>query len=494
MSFVINKGSSAAQAAGAEAVTSIARTPISPMLISELMRLYDLAVIGISGVAIHQIYVEPSASDVDSRYFGSIAVATIIAGFVGQWLRTYSVDVVFEHWLGLRRALAAWLVAFAICLSVVFALKITSSYSRVWAVSWFVLAGALLVAGHYLFQAMTRRWALQGRLANRSIVVGVGEQARRLAAFLRSRGDPRTHILGFVDEHGTVEGFVGSVDARLIGGVESMMALIRGSLVDEVIIALPWSEEQRIQQLMLRLATTPVRVCLAPDLIGFRFADRAFTNRAGLPLLKVLDRPITGWSFLFKWIEDKVVAVIALVLLAPLMLIISAATKLDSPGPVLFRQRRFGFNDQLIEVWKFRTMRVEFADADGRQQATKGDPRVTRVGRFLRRTSLDELPQLFNVLYGDMSIVGPRPHPVETKAAGKLFQEVVDRYAARHRVKPGITGWAQVNGWRGETDTIEKIRRRVEFDLYYIDNWSVWFDLYILLKTVIAVLPSDNSY
>jgi exopolysaccharide biosynthesis polyprenyl glycosylphosphotransferase len=189
-----------------------------------------------------------------------------------------------------------------------------------------------------------------------------------------------------------------------------------------------------------------------------------------------------------------VTALVALLLVAPLMLIISAAIKLESPGPVLFRQQRIGFNDHLIEVWKFRTMRMECADADAKQQTTRRDPRVTRIGRFLRKSSLDELPQLFNVLRGDMSIVGPRPHARATSAEGKLFQEVVDRYAARHRVKPGITGWAQVNGWRGETDKVNKIRTRVAFDLYYIDNWSVWFDLYIILRTFVAIFDTDDAY
>ncbi len=474
----------------AHAVASAARKPIPPMLITEFMRLYHIAAIGCSGFVVYALYITPRTGDVVDRYFGSIALATIIAVLVGQRLRVYGIDVLFEPWLGLRRALGAWLVAFAICLAVVFALKMTDFYSRVWAVSWFTSACAMLIAGHYLFQLAARRWALQGRLANRSVVVGVGEQAKRLVEFLRSRGDLRTHILGFVDEQDAATPAAKGV----IGGVDSLMSLIRRNLVDEVIVALPWAEEERIKAWTMRLATTPVRVYMAPDLVGFQLADHVFTSRAGLPLLRVLDRPISGWSFLVKWIEDKVLASIGIALFAPLMLVIAAAIKLDSAGPVFFRQRRFGLNDRLIEVWKFRTMRDECADADARQQTTKDDPRITRVGHFLRTTSLDELPQLFNVLWGDMSIVGPRPHAVATKAEGRLFQEVVDRYAARHRVKPGITGWAQVNGWRGETDTVDKIQRRVEFDLYYIDNWSVWFDLYVLLRTMVVVTRTENAY
>ena len=177
-----------------------------------------------------------------------------------------------------------------------------------------------------------------------------------------------------------------------------------------------------------------------------------------------------------------------------LLLLIALAIKLDSRGPVFFKQVRYGFNNTLIRVWKFRSMYSDMADVHCDVQTCKDDPRITRVGQFLRRSSLDELPQLFNVLFGSMSLVGPRPHALSTKAEGSLFTDIVDRYAARHRVKPGITGWAQVNGWRGETDTVEKIQKRVDFDLYYIDNWSIWFDIQILLKTIFVILKDDNAY
>jgi lipopolysaccharide/colanic/teichoic acid biosynthesis glycosyltransferase len=176
------------------------------------------------------------------------------------------------------------------------------------------------------------------------------------------------------------------------------------------------------------------------------------------------------------------------------MTAIALAIKLGSSGPVLFKQKRQGFNNNLIEVWKFRSMHAQMEDPDCEVQTTRDDPRVTRLGRFLRRTSLDELPQLFNVLRGDMSIVGPRPHALATKADGQLFEEIVDSYAARHRVKPGITGWAQVNGWRGETDTLDKIRNRVEYDLYYIDNWSIWLDFFIIAKTVMVLFRDEKAF
>ena len=194
-------------------------------------------------------------------------------------------------------------------------------------------------------------------------------------------------------------------------------------------------------------------------------------------LLQVFSRPLADWRLVMKDIEDRGLALLLLILFGPLLLLISVLIKLDSRGPVFFRQARYGFNHQLINVLKFRTMYTHLEDRAAAQLATRNDPRVTRIGRFLRRSSLDELPQLINVLRGDMSIVGPRPHALSARAADRLYEEVVEEYAARHRVKPGITGWAQVNGWRGETDTYDKIKKRVEYDLYYIENWSLVLDI-----------------
>jgi exopolysaccharide biosynthesis polyprenyl glycosylphosphotransferase len=195
-----------------------------------------------------------------------------------------------------------------------------------------------------------------------------------------------------------------------------------------------------------------------------------------------------------KTLFDRVAGLVILILLAPLMLATAIAVKLDSPGPVLFRQRRLGFNNEVIEICKFRSLYHEHADPTARRIVTRGDSRVTRVGRFIRKTSLDELPQLFNVLRGQLSLVGPRPHAIEAPTANRLWEEVVDSYFARHRVRPGLTGWAQINGWRGELDTPEKLQNRVEHDLYYIENWSLLFDLYILARTPFALLRSENAY
>jgi exopolysaccharide biosynthesis polyprenyl glycosylphosphotransferase len=211
-------------------------------------------------------------------------------------------------------------------------------------------------------------------------------------------------------------------------------------------------------------------------------------------VLDIFDKPIADWNMVIKTLFDRVAGALILAALSPVMAATALAIKLDSPGPVLFRQRRLGFNNEIIEVLKFRSLYHEHADPNARRVVTKGDARVTKVGRFIRKTSIDELPQLVNVLRGELSLVGPRPHAVEAPTANRLWEEVVDGYFARHRVRPGLTGWAQINGWRGELDTPEKLQHRVEHDLYYIENWSLLFDLYILLRTPFALLRSENAY
>jgi exopolysaccharide biosynthesis polyprenyl glycosylphosphotransferase len=211
-------------------------------------------------------------------------------------------------------------------------------------------------------------------------------------------------------------------------------------------------------------------------------------------MLDIAERPLKHWNALAKLIEDKVLGLLLLILFAPAMAVIALLIKLDSRGPVLFVQERFGFNNNAIRVLKFRTMYTERADLSGAQRTVRNDPRVTRVGRLLRALSLDELPQLINVVRGDMSLVGPRPHAIVMRAGGRLYDEAVATYLSRHRVKPGITGWAQINGLRGEVDTLEKARARVEHDLYYIEHWSIWLDLKILLTTAPQLLAQRNAY
>jgi Undecaprenyl-phosphate glucose phosphotransferase len=467
--------------------------PLARTLPIELLRLYDMAAIGLAGLGAYLAYVVPPSNDLD-RYPRSILLGVLVAAILCQVFNVYSSAYVFSRGLGAKRVLIAWMMTFGIFLGVVFTLKIANGYSRIWAASWFVSASVLLLLGRILLSRLTLSWAKHGRFAYRTLVVGVGENAKMLLEQLKARGDLRTQVVGFVDVDTELPPDRDFHGYPVFQDISQVIALLRQNAADEIIVALPWSAEEKLYDLITLLATVPVPIRLAPNLLGFRFPDRKFTTRAGLPMMKLFDRPISGWSYVVKLVEDQLLAISALVVTAPLFLLIAAAIKLDSPGPVFFKQKRFGFNDSVIQVWKFRSMRVESADSPEETGTTKNDPRVTRVGRILRKSSLDELAQLINVVRGEMSVVGPRPHVLAGEARGQLYQDVVNCYAARHKVKPGITGWAQVNGWRGQTDTVEKIRKRVEYDMYYINNWSPWFDLYIIIKTFRVILRAENAY
>src|SRR5262249_38659316 len=249
-----------------------------------------------------------------------------------------------------------------------------------------------------------------------------------------------------------------------------------------------------IHAIIAQLRALDVDVSVLSDAIGFTIPQSPVSYPAGIPAFDLMRRPISGWPSVAKRGLDIFLSLLALTFLTPLLAMVAVAIKLESPGSVLFRQKRLGFNGETFHIYKFRSMRSDASDADAQVLVTRGDSRVTRVGKFIRRSSIDELPQLWNVLIGDMSLVGPRPHALKAKAADRLYDEVVAEYAVRHRVKPGITGWAQVRGWRGETDTVEKIRKRVEHDLYYIDNWSLAFDLRILVMTTFCGFFGRNAY
>jgi Undecaprenyl-phosphate glucose phosphotransferase len=342
---------------------------------------------------------------------------------------------------------------------------------------------------------LVRHWTTEGRLDRRAVVVGGGEAGETLVAALAGQRDSDVRLVGIFDDRGEDRSPPECGGLQKLGSVDQLVEFARRTRVDLVIFSLPISAESRILQMLKKLWVLPVDIRLSAHSNKLRFRPRAYSYIGNLPVLDVFDKPITDWDVVMKWLFDKFVGSAMLVGAAPIMLLTALAIKLDSRGPVFFKQKRYGFNNELIEVYKFRSMYTDKCDATASKLVTKDDARVTRVGRFIRKTSLDELPQLINVVIkGDLSLVGPRPHAVHAKAEDRLYDEAVDGYFARHRVKPGITGWAQVNGWRGETNTHEKIQRRVEHDLYYIENWSVVFDFYILAKTPFALAKSENAY
>jgi Undecaprenyl-phosphate glucose phosphotransferase len=330
-------------------------------------------------------------------------------------------------------------------------------------------------------------------MTRRILVYGTTEHARRLLRSLRRSRDSWNQVVGVFDDH--AEGVNEIEGYAVLGGSDQMIDAARHLHVDEVLVAAPWDHPEQTERVMDKLSVLSANVRLGPGPVhATTYPGSRLNFQYGFPMLSIMEKPLASGDVLVKTLFDKVFGSLLLIALAPFFVLIAAAIKLDTPGPVFFVQQRYGFNHQLIPVWKFRTMHVTQQDDHADQLTTPNDPRVTRVGAFLRRLSLDELPQLIDVLRGRMSLVGPRPHALHAKAAGKLYEDAVARYAARHKVKPGITGWAQVNGWRGETDTEEKIQKRVEHDLYYIEHWSLLFDIQILALTPLAVLAGRNSY
>ena len=312
---------------------------------------------------------------------------------------------------------------------------------------------------------------------------------------LAAQRDSDVRVIGVFDDRGDARSPASCEGVQKLGTVDDLVEFARRTRVDLVIFSLPVSAEGRILQMLKKLWVLPVDIRLSAHTNKLRYRPRSYSYVGNVAVLDIFDKPIADWDVVTKWLFDKIVGTIALICALPIMAIVAIAIKLDSRGPVFFRQKRYGFNNELIEIWKFRSMYVDQTDAAAAKLVSKGDSRVTRVGRFIRKTSLDELPQLFNVVFtGNLSLVGPRPHALQAKAENRLYDEAVDGYFARHRVKPGLTGWAQIHGWRGETNSQEKIQRRVEHDLYYIENWSILLDLYILAQTPFALIRTENAY
>ncbi len=467
--------------------------PVSPQAITAFVRAADMLVIALPGAILWYFYVFPKAGQLDLHYINSVIVAMILSCIVFELFKVYDEHRIFARTPTVFRTGLIWFLVAGLLLLLAFMLKISGQYSRVWGISWFLCVFGMLCGNRALLSLFMPRLARTGRIAQRTVIVGAGENGRRLAAHLLEHGDNLIRVVGFIDDRksriaSNLEGL------PVLGTTDDLIDMVRDDRVDQVLIALPWSAERRLNEVVHKLAVLPVHIRLATDLAGYNYKGKTISNLGGLPLLHIFDRPISGWSYALKTVEDRVLSFFILLFISPLFIFVATAIKLDSRGPVFFKQKRYGLNNKLIDVYKFRTMHHNLTDQNAERLTTRNDPRVTRVGNLLRRTSVDELPQLINVLKGEMSLVGPRPHAISAKAAGRLYQDVVERYAARHRVKPGITGWAQVNGWRGETDTEEKIHKRVEYDLDYIANWSIWLDLKILFMTVTAVIADDNAY
>jgi Undecaprenyl-phosphate glucose phosphotransferase len=494
---VRRRAASRASALTPEAIAVAARPapmPISPIVLAGAVRIAEFTLIMLIGLALYFIYLPPMQGLL-WRYSGATFLIALLSTLAFQATDIYQVQAFRGYEKQYMRLASAWSVVFLIVMGASFFAKAADMFSRVWLASYYLAGLAALIACRRLVFLLVRKWTHEGRLNRRTVIVGGGDTGAGVIKALRREKDSDVDIIGLFDDRGDDRSSADCAGERKLGTVDDLVEFGRRTRVDLVIFSLPISAESRILQMLKKLWVLPVDIRLAAHANKLRFRPRSYSYIGNVPVLDVHDRPIADWDVVMKWLFDKLIGAILLLFALPVMAVIAIAIKLDSRGPIMFKQNRYGFNNDLIEVYKFRSMFADAADQGGSKLVTRNDPRVTRVGRIIRKASLDELPQLLNVvLKGNLSLVGPRPHAVNAKAEARLYDEAVDGYFARHRVKPGITGWAQVNGWRGETDTHEKIQQRVEHDLYYIENWSILFDLMIVLRTPLALLKVENAY
>jgi len=428
---------------------------------------------------------------------------------------------------GLLRLTMAWLMVLACLAALGFVTKTSEDYSRQTLLLWTVGAWLAQLVSYLSFSYLTSVYKSGDARSIPTLVIGSGALAQQLTNSLNSNHWVRDKVVGFLSLEGestateaaasnTLLGVLSKaylnkplvseqsplaqqnlqlvsetlIGSKLITNIAALAELVKAHKVKRIYLALPMALSQQVSRLNVELLDLNVDIIWAPDIYALKLMNHSVREVAGVPLISLNESPLTSsrLSTILKDIMDRLVASIALVVLSPLLLLIAAAVKLSSPGPVLFKQQRHGWDGKIIKVWKFRSMKMHTEQQGEIKQASKADDRITAVGKFIRRTSIDELPQLINVLQGRMSLVGPRPHAV---AHNHFYSKKINAYLCRHRIKPGITGLAQISGCRGETQTIDKMEKRVEFDLEYINNWSLWLDIKILIKTPFTLLAKD---
>jgi len=402
----------------------------------------------------------------------------------------------YQPWRGanlihlVRRVFLAWLVIVAILMILGYASKTSLLFSRKVMLTWMVTVPvAMVILRVQVFWGL--RWLRQqGRNSRTVFIAGAGDLGRRLAKNVVETPWLGMRLLGFFDDRVTGEVHLDHQSYPVLGTLDDMIGVVKKQQVDMVYLALPLRAEDRLRKVVESLQDTTASVYYVPDVFIFSLLSASLTDLRGIPLIALWETPFFGVNGWLKRTEDLVLASLILILVSPLVVLIALGVKLTSPGPIIFRQRRYGLDGSEIKVCKFRTMKV-CEDGQHITQTIKDDSRVTPFGGWLRRTSLDELPQFFNVLMGSMSIVGPRPHAV---AHNEYYRRLIPGYMLRHKVRPGLTGWAQINGWRGETETLEKMEKRVEYDLDYLRRWSLWFDLKIIVLTILRGFKDSHAY
>ncbi|MDQ6916715.1 MAG: undecaprenyl-phosphate glucose phosphotransferase [Pseudomonadota bacterium] len=452
--------------------------------LEQVLRLADPAMVVFTGWAAQWWYLG-SAEAPPTYWVAMLAVALLsLAVFpaTGLYRPQRGASLVED----MRALGSGWLSLLAIAVFLAFVTKTGETYSRVWVALWFAGGFLLQTAMRVGMRLSLRYLRRRGYNLRHICIVGAGELGREVALRLRRAPWSGLSLRGFFDDTPELAG--AAVEGiPVLGTIDSLSHYLEQSGVDQVWIALPLRDEQRIRRLVAELRGHAVQVRYVPDIFGFQLLRHSFSEVAGMPVIGLTDTPLEGLQRVLKTLEDYILGGATTLLVLPLLFAIAIGIKLTSPGPVLYRQQRVTWNGRRFTMLKFRSMNVGSERASGPIWSRQADPRTTRLGALLRRYSLDELPQLLNVLRGDMSLVGPRPERPEFVAQ---FRQQIPGYMQKHMVKAGITGWAQVNDLRGSSD----LSKRIQYDLYYIDNWSVWFDLRILALTVSHVIRSRNAH
>lgn len=410
----------------------------------------------------------------------SVVASVSLFGAYASWRGKYRIEM-------LGRVFFAWSFAFLAILALLVLSKKGQDFSRLWIAYAYLSSLLITIILRLSIYSLLGYLRKQGFNQKRVLLIGSPMSAEQIRGRINQQGSSGFLLFAAFDKQ--FNHLFGS--ELLIEKLEELEKILKQYDIPEVWFSLPLKDSDFLDQALFALRHSTVNVRYVPDMSGFRLLNHQLTNIAGMPTIDLSSSPLDGVSGTLKRFEDVVLALSIILLISPLLCLIAIAVKLSSKGPILFKQFRHGADGKPIKVYKFRSMYVHKEEAGQIQQATKNDARVTPLGNFLRKTSLDELPQFYNVLQGRMSVVGPRPHAI---AHNEYYKELVESYMQRHKVKPGITGWAQVNGLRGETETIDKMQKRVEFDLYYINNWSLTFDIKIVFMTVFKVLGGENAY
>ena len=420
----------------------------------------------------------------------SYQVALLLGMFVT--LMIFPLSGIYQSWRGqgwlhqARIITVAWSSVVLVLFAIAFMTKTSAIFSREWMGIWVVSAWVLLLLFRFLLTHTLRIMRSSGFNHKRIVIIGAGDLGSHVAKALKNAEWSGFDVVGFYDDEADLHGHE-IFGIKVHGSIDKLSILVERGKIDEVWIALPLRAEERVREILHELRYCTATVRFVPDIFGLRLVNHSITEVAGLPLLNLNQSPMYGLNRVIKFLEDKIIAGTILLLISPLMLFIAIGVKMSSPGPIFYRQERVSWNGKSFQMLKFRSMPLDSEKETGPVWAKKGECRSTKFGSFLRRTSLDELPQFIDVLKGNMSIVGPRP---ERPVFVEKFKDEIPRYMQKHMVKAGITGWAQVNGWRGDTD----LNKRIEYDLYYIENWSLWFDIKIIARTLISGFAHKNAY